>query len=300
MNRSRTGDLALLCLLSGSGWLLEHFYPRAVPFPLSGFIHFLLIGLIATLWWVATGMPKMPAGKAAGVAFSGAILFALPAIMLGITAGAVSQFTSLTLFCSIPLMTVLMLGAFDWVGLRGLGSRALPTGVLGLGGALLLFPVQFPGEARGWIHFALIAGCCLLVAFAAIEMHRMTQDIPLAPAIALASLGSAALLVACVAAGEPVSVSWRSVAVELVHCLVFDLPVVWLTIWLIREMHPGRLAARFLIVPLITAIEGLAATVGGVTFQAGIGMTLMAACGAMMVVDLEGDEQQDASSLHLR
>jgi hypothetical protein len=300
MSRSRTGDLALLCLLSGSGWLLEHFFPRAVSLPFAGLIHFLVIGAIATVFWTFRRTSRLSFVNAGSIAFCGAILFALPAIMLGISSGAVSEFTSLALFCSIPLMTVLMLEAFDWPGLLGVGPRALPTSVLGLGGALLLFPAQLPGDWRGWIYFALIVGCCFLVAFAAIEMHKITQRVPLALIVALASFGCAALFGACVAAGGPVSASWRSVWTELLRCLVFDLPVAGLTLWLIREMHPNRLASRFLLVPLITAIEGCAATVGGISFQTGIGMALMAGCGAMLAVDGGRDEQQDVSSLHLR
>ena len=299
MKSSRIAGLAALCLLSGSGWLIEQFYPREIFFPFAGFIHFTVIGTVAMLVWLATERRTLSIAKAGWIALSGMGVFALPSIAPGVSAGAVSEFTTVALFCAIPLMTVLILNASEWPGPGVAGPRALLSGVFGVGGALLLLPAQLPGAARGWIFFCLIAVCCTLVAFAGIAMHRMIQGVPIAIAVALTGFGCAAALGMYSAAIGAVAVSLRSVGFECVRCLLYDLPVMWLSIWLIREIDPGRLSARFLWVPLITAIEGYAVMRGGVDLQAGLGMILIGGSGILLIKGEARDDEQNGSSLHL-
>jgi drug/metabolite transporter (DMT)-like permease len=300
MKQSPVIAVALLCLLSGSGWILLQVYPRQIEFPVAGCIHFAVIGCVAAAYCLAKrkGLPK--GSGLAGIALSGMGVFAAPALAVGVSSGAVSEFTSVALFCSIPLLTVLLLGAFEWTGVRGLGPRALLTSVFGMGGAILVFPAQLPSAARGWLFFSFMAACCVLAAVGGIVMHKLIQRVAIATTVALSAFGCAAFLGGYgVVSGWP-SLTLRSIGFECLRCLLFDLPVMWLTIWLIREVDPGRLSARFLLIPLITAAEGYAAMGGGVELESGVGMILLAASGVMLLRDEGPAAGDDASSLHLR
>lgn len=300
MRQSHILGMVLLCVFSGSGWILLQVYPREIEFPVAGCIHFAVIGLVAMGYCLArrTSLPK--ASMAGRIALAGMGVFAAPALALGVSAGAVSEFTSVELFCSIPLLTVLMLSAFDWTGVRGVAPRALLTSVFGMGGAFLVFPGQLPGSVRGWLFFSSIAACCMLVAVSGIVMHRLIRGNAIETAVALTAFGCAALLGAYGAVTGWPSLTLRSVEFESVRCLLFDLPVMWFTIWLIREVDPATLSARFLLVPLVTAAEGYAAMGGGVDLQAGAGMILLTVSGVTLIRDAASAEDDDASSLHLR
>ncbi len=300
MRRSHIFGITLLCVLSGSGWILLQICPREIEFPAAGCIHFAVIGIVAAAYCLARRMSLPKGSLAVGIALAGMGVFAAPALALGVSAGALSEFTSVVLFCSIPLLTVLLLSAFDWKGVRGVAPRALLTSVFGVGGAFLVFPGQLPGSVRGWLFFSFIAACCLLVAVSGLVMHKLIRGVAVAAAVALTAFGCAALLGACgVATGWP-SLTLRSLEFESLRCLLFDLPVMWLTVWLIREVDPGRLSSRFLLVPLITAAEGYAAMGGGVEFEAGAGMILLTVSGVMLIRDKASAGEDDASSLHLR
>jgi drug/metabolite transporter (DMT)-like permease len=300
MRRSHIFGITLLCVLSGSGWILLQIYPREIEFPAAGCIHFAVIGIVAAAYCLAkrTSLPK--GSLAAGIALAGTGVFAGPALALGVSAGAVSEFTSVVLFCSIPLLTVLLLSAFNWTGVRGVAPRALLTSVFGMGGAFLVFPGQLPGSVRVWLIFSFIAASCLVVAISGIVIYRLIQGEAIAIAVAFTAFGCAALLGAYgVATGWP-SLTLRSLEFESLRCLLFDLPVMWLTVWLIREVDPGRLSARFFLVPLITAAEGYAAMGGGIGLEAGVGMILLTVSGVVLIRDEAPAGEDDASSLHLR
>jgi hypothetical protein len=301
MKTSLLAALALVCLLSGSGWLFEQIFPRAIGFPHAGFVHFLVIGIGASVVAFVTGSMRLPAAQSAQIMLEGALVFALPSIAFGLSSASIAGFTSLALFCSVPLLTVLILNGIDLVGVSEEGSSALLTTALGLGGVLLLFPVQLPGALKGWLYFAFVGLCCGLVALASIWMHKVLRGVSIATATAYASFGSTALLGLCGALKSWSGISLRSIAIECVRCLLFDLPVVWLTVWLIREIHPLRLSARFLLIPLLAAAEGYAAMGGaGIDLRAACAMLLMAGSGVILISQNEKDNTTDHSTLHLR
>jgi drug/metabolite transporter (DMT)-like permease len=232
------------------------------------------------------------------MSMAGACLFALPAAAFHFAAGKVSEFTDVAAFCAVPLITVLAasaIGAGDGESSR-LRGLMLPS-VAGLGGALLLFPLENPGSVRRWLSLGLVFGCCVAVAFAGVWMHRLMQGAGVAAAVAVIGLVSAVLLGSYGAA-----VGWpgfgRSViAREMLRCAVFDLPVVWLTVWLVREVSPARLSARFLLVPLVTVAEGYAVERGPLELKTFLAAGLLCASGVLLLIR---DEPEEPPGLRLR
>jgi hypothetical protein len=83
----------------------------------------------------------------------------------------------------------------------------------------------------------------------------------------------------------------------MLRCVVFDLPVVWLTVWLAREMNAARLSARFLLVPLVTVAEGYAVECGPLELKTLLAAGLLCAGGVMLLV---WDEPEEVAGLGLR
>jgi drug/metabolite transporter (DMT)-like permease len=76
----------------------------------------------------------------------------------------------------------------------------------------------------------------------------------------------------------------------MLRCAMFDLPVVWLTVWLAREISPARLSARFLIAPVVTAAEGYAVERGPLQLTTLLAAGLLCAGGVMLLVREEPEE----------
>lgn len=291
MKSSHHAGFAILCLLSGSGWLLGQIYPGGMTFPLAGCVHFIFIGTVASAWWFRSRASLVSFKAAVILATAGAGVFALPGIATHLTNGAITQATSTALFCSISLLTLL---ALRLNGPGAAGSRSLLAGVIGVGGVVLLLSADLPGTTHGWLSFALLAGCCAAVAASGIWLHGLLRGLHLATAVALVSFGSAAMLAMGIT--EHTGIDLRILSIECIRCAVFDLPVMWLTVWLIREIPAGRLSARFILVPVVTALESYA------VMRAGLDMRSVLALGAMIVggfLVLSGDEEQASHSLHL-
>lgn len=283
----RLCGVTALCVFSGSEWVLQQAWPTEMEYPSSGCIHFALIGCVAALIALRRGGLRLPMQQRAGVALGGVVVFVLPAMVLHPAAGAVSEYSGVALFCAVPVMTIVGASFFADEGAR---LRGLLLGVVALGGALLLFPMETPGSLRGWMFFGLVVGCCAVVAAASLWMHRTMQGVGIATAVASVGFSGAAVLgVYGLELGWTAS-SARMLAGELLRCVVFDLPIVWLTVWLIREVSPARLSARFVLVPLVTAVEGYVVmheAIDGKSLLAMVGILLG---GGMLLVKDEPDE----------
>jgi drug/metabolite transporter (DMT)-like permease len=290
--------VAALCLIAGSGWLLVQCYPSELGYPFAGCIHFAVIGCTAALWAVAARKSGERRALAwvplVSISIAGVCIFALPAAALQLVAGAISPAASVALFCSVPLMTVLC--ATYLPGSSGT-QRLLVPGVIGMAGALLLFSVNLPGSLWRWICFVMIVAVCLVVALASVWIHQLMQGASVAGAVAAIALSCAALLGIY---GE--TIGWPALNVALVageaaRCVVVDLPVVWLTVWLMREVPPARLSARFLLGPLVTVLEGYAVVRGPLPVRTLAGAALLAAGGLMLLFK---DESEELPGLRLR
>lgn len=294
---ARLLGVAGLCVLSGSAWLLAQAWPSEMAWPFGSCLHFALIGTVGVALVVLRGEWRgLPWRRIVAPGLAGMCLFAVPSAVLQLTAGKVPEYTSAALFCAVPLVTILASSAL--AAGEGWQARGLMVpGMMGLAGALLLFPVQSPGSVRRWLYLGLVAACCVLVAVASVLLHRLMHETSVGSAMAAIGLGSAMVL-GCYGAsvGWP-AMSLKMIAGELLRCIVFDLPIIWLTIWLARTVVPARLSARFLLVPLVTVMEGYAVERGPVEARAVFAVVLMAAAAAMLLFK---DEPDDVPALRLR
>jgi hypothetical protein len=289
MKASRVAAVAGLSVLAGSGWLLTDAYPSEMGFPFAGCVHFAVIGLAGLIRSRWKGWHWR---RVAAIAVSGVAIFALPGVEGQLVAGAVSESANVAMFCAVPLMIVLGRLWFGDAAGRGLFGPAL----LGLCGALLVFSVGMPASLRTAAALAGVMGCCVAIAVASVWMFRLMRGAGVAAAVAVVGMAGAVVL-----GGYGIAVGWPRMSgamlgVELLRCVSFDLPVVWLTVWLMREVPPVRLAARFLIAPVVTWIEGYAMVRCAVEVRSIAALVLMAAGAGMLLVK---DEAEDGIGLGL-
>lgn len=294
MKRSRIAGVVVLSVLAGSGWLLVQAYPSELGFPFSACIHFAVIGLLGLFVALRRGSHRWPVRSIVEMALAGACVFVLPGAVLELTAGGISSFTSVALFCAIPVTTVFFTDAF---GRAAEARNLLWPALVALLGALLLFPVEIPSTTRRIVCFVGVTGCCVLVGAAGIWMHRLLQGHGVAEAVVIVgTVGAAALAAYGFRLGWP-AISLAMLAEELGLGAVYDLPLVWLTVWLAREVAPVRLSARFLIAPLATAAESYAIERGPLDALRLLALALIAAGAAMLLVR---DEAEEIPGLRLR
>ena len=284
----RVAAVVALSAVVGSGWLLTEAYPSDLGFPFAGCVHFsvlALAGLAAAKW------PTGEWRRVAGLALAGLGVFALPGVVASLTTGSVPESTTVAMFCSVPLLVVL---AVAWSG-DGEARGLLMPSLAGLCGALLIFSPAMPTSLRRAVGLAATIGCCAVVAAAGVWMCRLMRGLSVAVGVAAVGFGGALVL-----GGYGLWVGWPRIAGALIgaeglRCVVFDLPVVWVTVWLMREVSPVRLAARYLIAPVITWIEGYAMVRGTVEMRSAVALLLMLAGAALLLRHREGEEMMGLS-----
>jgi drug/metabolite transporter (DMT)-like permease len=297
MKRSIWIAFSCLCLLSASAWAATPFGSSTLP-PLEQLaILYLAIGLGSLLvsgksWWKRVRNRPWAALVIASVMFFGA-----PALAIELASGAVPEITRSALFALVPIVVAVVVSAAE-AGTPGEHSarRSLIPALIGLAGLLLLLPLSFSGSARGTIMLAVVCAGVILAGVSSVWLHRLLQGFKPSDAVALMSLSNAALLLAYGLGGR--TFVWG--AADLMSLVSFsslvDLIEVLLLLWLVREMSPVRFAARFLVIPLLTILEGYVLLRPEMTLRIGGGAALLAV-GAAMLVFANPNHEEVALSL---
>ncbi len=137
----------------------------------------------------------------------------------------------------------------------------------------------------------------VLMAVASVWIHVLLQRVKVPQAIAAISFASAVLLGAYGKSQGWPALTPALIGHEILRGLAFDLPLTWLMVWLMRDVSPVRLSARFLLAPAIYAVEYLAVMRSVPSLQTLAALVLMCAGGAML---LYKDESEELLALHLR
>jgi hypothetical protein len=251
---------AIFCVLSSADWLLP---VTDGPSPLmQQCLTYALAGAISLALSRRLHRSLM-------LAMYGVALLGLPAVLLSQASAHLPDVTITAIFALVPAMVVLLIVQQD-DNARGM----LMPSITAFAGLLFVLPVNFPGytSARLWLMAPLAAA--LLVSCASVKLYGLLRENTLLPSAATACVANAAvLLIACIATGQATlprttlnGLFFLSTALHVAILLVLLL--------LLREMSPGHLAARFLIVPLLTVLEGLVLVRPEITWRIGIGFAV--------------------------
>jgi hypothetical protein len=247
---------AVLCFLSGTSWVIPLEMTAGLPSLEQQGVLFGVIGLVALAFagrriWVRVKGVRCVQLAAAVVGF-----FGVPMVVAEYAQGSVPAINRAALFAMVPIVVVMMIAAGEAATGEGRDARQfLVPALVGLGGLLLLLPLQVPSSMRGWVMLSLVCAAVILVGITSVWMYRLLRRVSLVDAVAVVGISNAVFLLTCSAVrGEIV---WRGsglVSVVSISSLV-DVVEVVLIICLLREMSPVRFAARYLLIPLLTIFE---------------------------------------------
>lgn len=219
----------------------------------------------------------------------GVALLALPALVIAGAGGRVSSLTEVLVFGLVPVVVIFaMAQGSSAFGLRENPLQKLSPALAALAGLALMMPFALPGTAAGIAWLVGIVGSAWLAGVAAVQLHEQMEDIGILPGAAMACGASGIVLgLFCWVGWSGVAeLSASSLAVEVGRCLLVDGPVLLLTVWLVREMTPVSLATRYLVVPLVTIVEGFLLVRPEWNWTMGAGFLLLAGgCGWLLWVD---------------
>jgi drug/metabolite transporter (DMT)-like permease len=247
-------------------------------------IVFGVLGAIALVFaggrgWSRSRWPEYVRLGAAAVGFFGA-----PMVITEYARGSVPAISRSALFALVPVVVVMVVAAGEAPGREERGARLFLMPALGgLGGLLLLLPLQFSGSTRGWMMLAVVCAAVVLVGLASVRLYRLLRGFGLADAVAVVGLANAVFLLVWSAVRE--DVVWRGNGVTSMMSIasLVDVVEVWLMVWLLREMPPARFAARYLVIPLLTVLESFVLTRPEWTVRMVFGTVLLAAgAGALL------------------
>jgi hypothetical protein len=246
---------AMLCILAGTSWAIPDGANPFPPLEQQGIL-FGVIGLIALLFSGRRLWSRIVDLRRARLAAAAVIFFGIPIVASEYARGSASAITRSALFAMVPVVVVLAVAAGDAAGGEERGARRfLVPALIGLGGLLLLLPLEFSGSVRGRVLLALVCAVVVFVGLASVWMYRLLQKFSFAEAVAIVGVANAIFLLGWSAVcGDAV---WRLrelVSVAQVSSLA-DMVEVMLIVWLLREMPPVRFVARYLLIPLLTVLE---------------------------------------------
>jgi drug/metabolite transporter (DMT)-like permease len=282
---------AVLCILSGTSWAIPREMSDGLPLLEQQGILFGVIGLTTLLFagrrvWSRNIELQHIRLAAAAVGF-----FGVPMVVAEYARGSVPAISRSALFALVPVVVVMTVASGESAG-RERGARLfLMPALAGLGGLLLLLPLEFSGSTRGWTMLSIVCAAVVLVGLASVWLYRLLRGLGSAEAFAVVGLANAVFLLFWSAVRQ--EMMWRGsglASVVSIESLV-DVVEVSLIVWLLREMSPIRFAARYLVIPLLTVLESFFVMRPEWTARMGFGTTLLAVGGGVLLFLKAGEEE---------
>jgi drug/metabolite transporter (DMT)-like permease len=236
-------------------------------------------------------------------------LFAIPAFLLAFAEGRVPDLGRTALFSLVPVFVVVF---EPYIGNSSHTKIALglPVALLGVVAALLVFPLSIPGSTTSALGFAAIIVATACVASAnCLGVALATQmDTPpsaglaaIAPMAAIANTTGAIGLAAATLLFERPVWTWNRIAPDLLWSTAIDMPALALLYWLMRQMSATRMAARFLLSPLLAILIGvlLLRSVQDLRLRTWLGLFVLAASAAWLLFGPEDKSNSSTLPLNL-
>ena len=248
--RSPWSAFAALCLLTGSGWILDAALPAALP---GAFESLFDNASLALLFFLANRpRPRFPV-KVLGYL---ALLLAVPGALVSLVDGRLSTTTIVLIYTLIPAATIFFAAQSSESDLLSLLGPALAE----VAGAALILPFALPQSAAAWSWLGAIVLSALAAAMAALRLHTLLAGSPLLPVAAQAAAACSLVALPLYLGLRPtiVLLTWpQALLSESVHLAVLAATLL-LTVRLLRDLGPIAFSTRCLLIPLVTIVEGYA------------------------------------------
>lgn len=283
---------AVLCILSGTSWAIPREMQGGLPPLEQQGVLFGVIGLSALLFAGRGVWSRTRGSRYARLAAAAVFFFAVPMVVTEYARGSVPAMSRSALFAVVPVVVVMVVASGEWAEREERGARLfLMPALAGLGGLLLLLPLQFSGSVRGWMMLAVVCAAVVLVGLASVWLYRLLRGIGLVDAIAVVGFANAVLLLGASYLHEEVVWRWSGAASVVSIASLVDVVEVSLIVWLLREMTPVRFAARYLVIPLLTILESFVLMRPEWTARMGFGTALLVAGAGTLLFWKVGEEE---------
>ena len=275
---------ALLCLLSGVGWIVD----EAVPGVLTGLLQIAVhLGAIALICMVALLIRRCHRrGRWLRIAAWSAGMIAVPQVLLARSANHVPSLTSVLLFTLVPVVVVVAEAQrSDRFGANDNPLSRVAPALAGTVGAALLLPFNLPSDVAGRVWFAVLLASVVLSGLSAVKLHQELQGAPLLKSAAVYTGTTALIAAGFWRAGMvvPNALTKEAVLAETLRWALIDAPVVLLTVWLLRELRPVAASVRMLLIPLVAILASFGIARPGLNWTITAGCALMAG-GSLMLL----------------
>ncbi len=267
---------ATLCLLAGSGWILDAEFPNPLPPALSLFVTNLVLAGACFLAARRKLPPSLPSILACA-----ALLFFVPSALTLLAGGRLSSTTIVLVYTLVPAATVFFAAQVaqrDFLGLLG-------PALAGIAGAALILPFALPSSSAGILWLAAIVLSALAAAFAGLRLHTLLHETSIVSSAALAAS-------ACALGALPLIASQHSTRpllpwpqTVLTDGIQFGIQgaILLLTVRLLRDTDPVAFSTRFLLIPLVTIAEGYLLLHPRLTWTLVAGAALLAGGSALLL-----------------
>ncbi len=299
MKRRQGVVFAVFCLLGGSRWLVDGAVPAVLPLFEQESLHYAVIGMVALAILLFRKRPAFHRRRLwLRLSAAGVLLLGLPSI-LGEVAHQVPGATRVALFALVPLLVVVVVASFGQEAGVPPGRTMMMPALVGLSGVLLLLPFQFPLSVHAALFYGVTIVAVLLTAVGSIWMRGLLQDCDIAFGLAILCGSNAVVLALAASLQRAVMPSAGDLAFVLFRGAVLDLPLLLLLVWLLQQLPPTRLAVRFLIIPLLSAIEGAVLLRSPIEWRMGLGILLIVGASGALLFGSEVDESETMPGLGL-
>ncbi|RSL15074.1 hypothetical protein EDE15_0550 [Edaphobacter aggregans] len=268
----------LLCLLRATAWIIPS-NPDSLPAAEQQALLYGIAGIGAFLFARRGLTHRLGTSAWASLSITSVGLLGLPVVLIGWAQGSITETGISALFAAVPAVVAIGMAT----GTEGAGRKFLTPALVAFGGALLLLPVDLPGSLSGDLKLAGLILAILLVGICSVRMFRLLQSVAYLDAVVIIGLSNAVfLMIYCITNGSFLW-RWNQLAPITSIASSIDLIEIALLVWLLRELPPIRLSARYLVIPLLTVIEGYIVLQPQITARLTVGTTLLTASAAWIL-----------------
>ena len=285
------------CILSSAAWLLPAPTEPEAALEQHGFLYLVLalILLIAGrhLQWLLVNWRQWLLLSAAGIALLG-----LPALLAELVAASVSAFTVSAIFSLLPVPVILTLAQQDSNSDQTSDVRRFfAPALIAVTGLLFLIPTDLPHSTRGKFLLPVTFACLIVVAIASIRVYGQLQETSMTQALSIVLFSNGCFLLAAATITGHLSLDNLHPTALLSFANAMYLAVNILLIVLFRALPPLLLSTRYLLIPLLSILQGIVLLHPEFTLRMGSGLLLMIGGLAWFFATARAKENRSSSLL---
>ncbi len=287
MTRQWIAAFGAYVVLVASRWVLKGWLVSMLP---ESEVEVLVLGLVAVGVGVSgRNWSSVHQSHGLQTVGSGLMLLGVPSVLWALPGGGLPVLTRVSLLALVPVVLVVVSSA------RGSGGTPFPSllgaSLAGMAGCLLLLTVDLEALIQKPVAAITVIVAVVSIAVGSYLGHGGVGGMRFRPAVVLMAGPSAVLILSASGLrhvsmvmpgwGDALGVSWGGAELLL---LVF----------LVRGLSPVVFGARFLLVPLLTAVEGFVLVRPPITWRLLVGAGLLS-FGAVWLLRGGGGRERDSS-----